>query len=417
MAPAPTAQLGAAIVSEFESVPVDRLSIPAVMLDLPERRRTSVLPWRGQFSPQLIANLLEHFGRDAEVIADPFAGSGTALIEAARQGRSAWGFDVNPAAVYAARTAELMNLPVKKRDGLFRAVGAQLEGSLAPYRPADLFAIRAQGDGLVPIDVMRELVTHRPNRQITTILANSVMQATGPNGTTTTVEAVLRSFSRYSKLCAALPYSRCRLRAEQKDGRSIPLADSAVDLVITSPPYINVFNYHQNYRWAMELMGHRLLTVAKSEIGANRKHRSNRFLTVIQYCLDMRLALIECSRFLKREGILVLVVGRESNVLGRSFENGRALYAIGRLVGFKFESRLERVFVSRYGTRVYEDILIFRNTGAPPSAEPIARGVARWLLERAAQDAGESIRESIDLALRAVGSVDASPGLVDDIYC
>ncbi len=131
----------------------------------------------------------------------------------------------------------------------------------------------------------------------------------------------------------------------------------------------------------------------------------------------MRLALIECSRFLKREGILVLVVGRESNVLGRSFENGRALYAIGRLVGFKFESRLERVFVSRYGTRVYEDILIFRNTGAPPSAEPIARGVARWLLERAAQDAGESIRESIDLALRAVGSVDASPGLVDDIYC
>ncbi len=76
MAPAPTAQLGAAIVSEFESVPVDRLSIPAVMLDLPERRRTSVLPWRGQFSPQLIANLLEHFGRDAEVIADPFAGSG-----------------------------------------------------------------------------------------------------------------------------------------------------------------------------------------------------------------------------------------------------------------------------------------------------------------------------------------------------
>ena len=60
----------------------------------------------------------------------------------------------------------------------------------------------------------------------------------------------------------------------------------AVDLVITSPPYINVFNYHQNYRAILEVLGFDLLKVAESEIGQPAKNRANRFRTVVQYTLN-----------------------------------------------------------------------------------------------------------------------------------
>ena len=63
--------------------------------------------------------------------------------------------------------------------------------------------------------------------------------------------------------------------------------NDSIDFVITSPPYINVFNYHQNYRKSVEATGFNVLEVARSEIGSNRKFRSNRFLTVIQYALDI----------------------------------------------------------------------------------------------------------------------------------
>jgi hypothetical protein len=61
-------------------------------------------------------------------------------------------------------------------------------------------------------------------------------------------------------------------------------------------------------------MGWDLLRVAPSEIGSNRKNRGNRFRTVVQYCLDMEQALISFWHSLKSDGLMILVVGRESNV-------------------------------------------------------------------------------------------------------
>lgn len=55
------------------------------------------------------------------------------------------------------------------------------------------------------------------------------------------------------------------------DGR-FPNPAIPFGLVLTSPPYINVYNYHQQYRASAEALGWDLLEVAKTEIGSNRKH-------------------------------------------------------------------------------------------------------------------------------------------------
>ena len=47
-----------------------------------------------------------------------------------------------------------------------------------------------------------------------------------------------------------------------------------------------MFNYHQKYRRSVEALDCNILAIARSEIGSNRQNRGNRFLTVIQYCLD-----------------------------------------------------------------------------------------------------------------------------------
>lgn len=103
------------------------------------------------------------------------------------------------------------------------------------------------------------------------------------------------------------------------DARQMSIAADTIDAIITSPPYINVFNYHQNYRAATELLGWHPLEAARSEIGANRKHRMNRFLTVVQYCLDMSQCIDDMARTLRTGAPLVIVLGRESKVLGAPF--------------------------------------------------------------------------------------------------
>jgi hypothetical protein len=73
----------AALISEVEQFPIDRETTAQERLDLDNRSRTSLFPWRGQFSPELIERLLSEYAVSGSVIADPLVGSGTTLFECA----------------------------------------------------------------------------------------------------------------------------------------------------------------------------------------------------------------------------------------------------------------------------------------------------------------------------------------------
>ncbi|MDB9541142.1 DNA methyltransferase [Anabaenopsis tanganyikae CS-531] len=62
------------------------------------KKRNSLFPWRGQFSPQLVEYLLAENSSNDFSILDPFCGCGTTLYEAARKNFTCYGTDVNPAA-------------------------------------------------------------------------------------------------------------------------------------------------------------------------------------------------------------------------------------------------------------------------------------------------------------------------------
>src|SRR5690349_23706139 len=66
--------------------------------DLPERIRTKHVhrlhPYLGKFIPQLVEALLERYFRPGQDVLDPFAGSGTTLVQALESGLDATGSDI-----------------------------------------------------------------------------------------------------------------------------------------------------------------------------------------------------------------------------------------------------------------------------------------------------------------------------------
>jgi len=56
------------------------------------------------FIPQVARRLLENYSRQGDVICDIFCGSGTALVESRLLGRTAYGIDLNPLAIFLAKT-------------------------------------------------------------------------------------------------------------------------------------------------------------------------------------------------------------------------------------------------------------------------------------------------------------------------
>ena len=128
------------LLSEFDHFPIDHSSIPQARLDLVNRYRTSLFPWRGQFSPEFIELMLTEYTHSDSVIADPFVGSGTSLFEAARKSLTCFGAEINPAAVLMARTVRFVNLELFERESYILSAQAIIKKYLPIRYVGDLFS-------------------------------------------------------------------------------------------------------------------------------------------------------------------------------------------------------------------------------------------------------------------------------------
>jgi SAM-dependent methyltransferase len=293
--------------------------IPQAKLDIVDKTRSNLFAWRGQFSPQLIEVILSSYCPSNSVILDPFAGSGTVLLEAGFFSLEAYGFEINPAAWILSKTYEFINDSQRKES--LKEIRTLIDKE---------FPFRILEDSHQILDLSEKLNRIRndlnnPEKRIFDALI--ILLDVANNKITN--EFIQSKFADLATLINKLPFSDKKIKVSLADARSMPLASDQVDFVVTSPPYINVFNYHQNYRRSAEILGWDLLKIAKSEIGSNRANRGNRFYTVVQYCLDMGDTLREISRVTKHGGRIVFVVGHESNVLGVPFYNADIIEKIG----------------------------------------------------------------------------------------
>jgi SAM-dependent methyltransferase len=253
------------------------------------------------------------------------------------------------------------------------------------------------------------------------VLCNALVVLLDVFNNNITGDLVQGKLAALSEMVRALPYSRKPITAALHDARTLPLQSQSVDFVATSPPYINVFNYHQNYRRSVEILGWNPLRVARSEIGSNRANRGNRFLTVIQYCIDMAAAVQELARVLKPSGRAVLVVGYESMVLGVPFHNADIVEQLALRSGaFEVVLRQKRVFTNRFGDAIREDVLnlLRKNACASNPGVPsvVGRSVAKEALAAGLADVSESNRSLLADAINRVNQITGTPLFNSECY-
>lgn len=326
------------------------------LLNIEEKNRSNLFAWRGQFSPQLIENLLDAYCMPRSVVLDPFAGSGTVLLEAASMSLPAYGFEINPAAWCFSKLYEFTNTGKAQR---YEAV-KELRDILNRQFPLVLFS-----DNQLDLTVTETKIASIANQisDHAKILCNALVILLDVYNNPITSSFIHNKFQALADLVLKLPFTTKPIKADLQDARALPLESESVDFIITSPPYINVFNYHQNYRRSVELLGWDTLRVAKSEIGSNRANRGNRFLTVLQYCVDMANTIQELYRVVKKNGQAVFIVGHESRVLGVPFYNADMLERIALESGlFDVVLRQQRLFLNRFGQNIREDILNLQRT-------------------------------------------------------
>lgn len=150
------------------------------------------------------------------------------------------------------------------------------------------------------------------------------------------------------------------------DARRIPLSNGCIDLVITSPPYLNAIDYMRGHKLSLIWMGYPvnyLRDVRSTNIGAERalkmhnqedflaetlsemgdiQHLSDRTKSMfLRYIFDMNAVISEISRVLVKNGLAVIVVG-DSTINGVFVKNSNAIVALAKKHGLQLTSLQKR---------------------------------------------------------------------------
>lgn len=372
--------------SKYFSIPLDT-SISKDILNIEDKHRSNRFSWTGQFSPEFIEALIINYSNENDVIFDPFSGSGTVLSESIFNNRSAIGIELNPAAFYMSDYYRISVLPLDEKRNIVESLNKLVYENDALSLLKDTF----EKSGNLNIRSMIGLIF--------TLLNLDKKEFSVEN---------LYNIWEDLKFELITINLNGNVQTYLGDARYISLDKNSVDVTITSPPYINVLNYHQQYRKSMECLNWDILQVAKNEVGSNRKNRGNRFYSVEDYVFDMLKIIENTINVTKENGRIIFVVGKESTILGTKFFNGEIIYEIfSSVFKQKMLIKQQRSFKNKFGKEIYEDILHFEvNSSKMPDQDSIFRStvnlVQNLLIEVIKNTNDDDKIEKIKLAIKRV---------------
>jgi SAM-dependent methyltransferase len=360
--------------------------------------RHPIHPFPARMAPGIALAALRR-SRKSLTVLDPMSGSGTVLAVAQAHGHRALGVDVDPLAVL---LAAVWTRPVDSKEAeesaslvLDRArqrFNKQTSGQAYPsgsdpetqaflrywfddYARRQLAALSAS-IARVHDPVIRNVLWCGFSRLIITKQAGAslAMDLSHSRPHRAFKKAPIKPFNRFlsavdtiiSNCPRAGAGARLAAHVRRGDARKLRIEDNSIDLVLTSPPYLNAIDYLRCSKFSLVWMGYSIeqlrqirtysvgteaasaqaldkpwiqMLIRQLKISPKLSPRNHALLCT--YAWDMSRAVAEVSRVLKRGGRAVYVVG-DSLLKGSYVRNSALVSAVAREHGLKFESRQSR---------------------------------------------------------------------------
>jgi len=358
--------------------------------DLPERERTKHVhrlhPYLGKFIPQLVEIFLRKYR--PKVVYDPFCGSGTTLVEANVLGIESIGCDISAFNCLLSKVkTDKYDLDILEKEirDIIQKLSRLTDDCPLIYRKIDIdeisdtdnpylrtwFAERARKELLYFRSLIKDYTYQSVLKIILSRAARSARLTTHheldfPKHPQTTpyecrkhgricqpTNEALKFLCRYAidTLKRIRQFNRMRTSATvtviHGDSCEVKIPQK-IDLVFTSPPYVGLIDYHEQHRYAYELLG--LPSYEEKEIGRAANGSSKKAQE--DYIQGINQVFQNTKRYLTKEGKIIVVVNDKNQ-----------LYDAHR-IGFKEINRVERHVNRRTGRRntdFFEKILIWKS--------------------------------------------------------
>lgn len=363
--------------------------------DLPEKIRTKHVhrlhPYLGKYIPQLVEIFLRKYFKPGQTVLDPFSGSGTTLVQANELGIHSVGYDISAFNIILARAktkpydlkkvrSEILDIlervqqttqseaqqltlwSAEKRGNKKEKANEYLKAWFAPTALHELIAYRDLIREYDDQDILKVILSRAArSARLTTHfdLDFPKKPQTQPywcykhSRTCTPTENAFQFIKRYSldTLKRIEEFSAHRTKATvqifHEDSRKVEIPK--IDGVMTSPPYVGLIDYHDQHRYAYELLG--LEDRSGFEIGPAKGGSSQRAKR--SYQEGIAEVFRNALKSMTKGGRLIVVAGDRHNLYGE----------IAKLCDVNVEAVLQRHVNRRTGRRsgeFFESVFIWR---------------------------------------------------------
>jgi len=328
----------------------------------------NIHPYPAKFIPQIPKRAIARWSEPGDIVLDPFCGCGTTLLECALAGRNSVGVDNNEVAslVSKAKVAEYSRTDLLALSELVKDVDktwkkqTHLEREKWISRAPDYTSRSKWFQDFAVAELawlrnrIRELI--EPAVLLGMAVFSSLIVLVSRQDSDTRYTAVERPYSEGNAIRLwttrtrdAISRARNTARARKPSQHKVHNADSrqllfiedeSINLLVTSPPYLNAYDYHKYHRHRLHWIDANVSFARDLEIGKHDTY-TRPGAEPEPFFKDLKRCMCEWKRVLRPEARALVVIG--DAIVNKEFVPvGDRLAGLGQELGFKLERRWVR---------------------------------------------------------------------------
>jgi DNA modification methylase len=359
--------------------------------------RHPVHPFPARMAPEIVCNLIRKSPRPIRVL-DPMMGSGTVVALARSQHHYAFGVDIDPLAALISRVwtssvdrSAVLSKAEKVLRGAkqsFTAISLRNAYPLGATKETRKF-VRYWFDSCArkQLAALSHLIGSEEDSRIRDVLwcAFSRLIIAKDSGASLARDLAHSRPHKFYKTAPSKPFPNFMRSVEyvlknslvkhakgngpsavvkEGDARNLPIKTNSIDLVLTSPPYLNAIDYIRCSKFSLIWIGYDIAELGELRSESIGTEVGRRMLEDTQVCRilrslkieglsprknaviaayidDMRSAIKEVARVLVPGGKAVYVIG-ENTIAGVYIKNAKLLRSLARSAGLTFRSEKSR---------------------------------------------------------------------------